>query len=80
MGEPDGVELLVELLSEVRALRAEQAELRAIVERDTKPEKPPQSKAVPKKPVRVTEADRAAARKLARRIGLVVHEPAKGAR
>lgn len=43
--------------------------LERIAERDAKPTKPPQ-----RKPPRVSEADREAAKRVARRMGLVVRE------
>ncbi|MEC7526328.1 MAG: hypothetical protein VYE22_40990 [Myxococcota bacterium] len=90
MSEPaedlDGAGLLLELLGAVREqgeeIRAQREELRALREalgrRDANPEKAParSAKAPPRRgPVEVSDTDRAAARKLARKMGLIVREP-----
>ncbi|GAB5548941.1 MAG: hypothetical protein RLP09_33630 [Sandaracinaceae bacterium] len=79
MSEPaedlDGAGLLLELLEEIRAQRAELRALReALGRREPKPAKT-ERRERRREPVEITDTDRAAARALARKLGMVVREP-----
>lgn len=70
-----GVQLLEELLAEVRANREELRQLRAeLADRDVKPARGRRRRPPPPAPPELTETDKAAARAAARRLGLIVRE------